>query len=84
MSEFKGTSGPRNVQFVDDIYAGDGVDNEQVATVNDCHDACLIAAAPELLHSLQKSMKAMEYGNSVGLRGAEADARESISMALGQ
>lgn len=84
MEGFKGTPGPWNVQFTDEIYAGDGVDNEQVATANDCHDACLIAAAPELLQSLQKLMKAMEYGNYIGLRGAEADARAAIAKALGK
>lgn len=84
MEGFKGTPGPWNVQFVDEIYAGDGVDNVQVATANCSHDADLIAAAPKLLQSLQKLMKAMEYGSAVSLRGAEAEAREAISLALGQ
>lgn len=53
MEGFKGTKGPWNVQFGDEIYAGDGVDNEQVATANDCHDADLISAAPQLLEALQ-------------------------------
>ncbi|PLR52385.1 hypothetical protein [Chimaeribacter arupi] len=84
MSEFKGTPGPWNVQFGDEIYAGSGVDNVQVATVNDCRDAALISASPKLLFALQNLMKAMEYGSSVGLRTAERDAREAISQALGQ
>lgn len=84
MEGFKGTQGPWYVQFGDEVYAGDGVDNEQVATANNCHDAALIAASPKLLIALKNLMKAMEYGNSVGLRAAERDAREAISQALGQ
>lgn len=52
MKDFKGTPGPWHVQFGDEIYAGDSVDNEQVATANDCHDADLISAAPELLFAV--------------------------------
>ncbi len=79
MKEFKGTPGPWNVQFADEIYAGDGVENEQVATANDCHDACLIAAAPELLSALQEALNAQvlpEYH-------AEK-AKAAIAKALGE
>lgn len=84
MGEFKGTPGPWYVEFGDEIYAGDGVDNVQVAMSFDSHDAALISASPKLLRALQNLMKAMQYGNSVGLRAAERDAREAISQALGQ
>lgn len=84
MSEFKGTPGPWHVDFGDEIYAGDGVDNLQVAISFDSHDAALISASPKLLSALQNLMKAMQYGNSVGLRAAERDAREAIAKALGR
>ena len=84
MEGFKGTPGPWYVEFGDEIYAGDGVDSVQVAMSFDSHDAALISASPKLLRALQNLMKAMQYGNSVGLRAAERDAREAISQALGQ
>ncbi len=81
MKEFKGTPGPWNVQFGDEIYSGDGVDNEQVATANDCHDADLISAAPELLYALQDALHAYDkHGEH-----SEWDfARAAIAKALGE
>lgn len=85
MSEFKGTPGPWNVQFGDEIYAGDGVDNEQVATANDCHDADLIAAAPELLEALQAMLSKAYKQNWNDKYPEEVEAAQAaISKALGQ
>ncbi len=84
MSNSSYTPGPWNVQFGDEIYAGSAENNVQVATAYSQQDAVLISASPKLLEALQNLLKAMQYGNAVGLRAAERDAREAISQALSQ
>lgn len=89
MKEFKGTPGPWAVDWSD--FAVVGKDGKGVADFDygrfdddeDCLNAILIAAAPDLLEALQNMVTAYEYEASID-NPALLAARAAISKALGE
>ncbi|ECB7314896.1 prophage protein [Salmonella enterica] len=93
--EFKGTKGEWGIMMDDDeikIIQSSSFENgagwrSYVAICNEVQcseDAHLIAAAPELLESLQLLLNSWSNGSSKDISNAERKARAAISKALGE
>ncbi|EBQ4421900.1 hypothetical protein BHY01_22075 [Salmonella enterica] len=93
--EFKGTKGEWGIMMDDDeikIIQSSSFENgagwrSYVAICNEVQcseDAHLIAAAPELLESLQLLLNSWSNGSSKDISNAERKSRSAISKALGE
>lgn len=90
MSEFKGSPTPWVIDA--ENYHDYGLIDAKGAEImiikaecgQDDYNACLIAAAPDLLEALQCIIHALGYGSSMDVAKGEEMARAAITKALGE